>query len=182
MNKITFRSSKSKFRTFGSSEKQMAGDKTPAPSVAAAKKDKQKNSAVKKKVYKNVSDIFVDLKKQLVNQFNIDDVSVYILGTKNSRVTIQLKFGNDISKYELEKYYGYDCPVVITNADGFVENVLHRSRLIEIHGKYTVIISSSSFEAFKFDIEEIRKTIKTAFKEVKEVEQNEYRSCCRKEI
>lgn len=88
--------------------------------------------------------------------------------SKEHRLITKKIFGAEINKYQLEKYFGYDSPIILTNADGLSDNLSHRARLIERYNDYIVIISSSAFEAFKseLELEDIRSKVKAAYKEV----------------
>ena len=156
-NQISFGTSKSKFRKFD--EKKDNKSEIKVESTALAVVEKTPETPVKK----SITDIFNELRERLFNKYNVDDISVYVI-TENNECRLEYKkiYGLDINEQVLEKYYGIDCPIVHTNAEGFSDNSSHRARLIEKYGEYLIIVSSGAYECFKFDgeREEIRNTIK----------------------
>lgn len=167
MDKIKFGSHKSKVKTFSSGLSEQEPDKSPVPAAEHGKvQDRIKPI---NKIYKNTSDIFDELKHKLIKKHNIDDISVYVITLSYEyRLNIKNIYGCKIGKQELEKYYGFDSPVILTNADGFSDISSHRARFIERYDDYYMIISSSAFEAFKseLELEDIRNKVKAAYKEV----------------
>ena len=121
--------------------------------------------------YRNAAEVYEYLYSTLTLRYNIDTISVYQLSDKKStdgRLHYQKVYGTDISHYEIEKFFGYNTPFIRTNAAGFTDNRMHRARLIERFGNRLIVVSSSAYEVFKsqYDLQMIRKEIKTAFKEV----------------
>ena len=172
MDKIKFGAKKSKVKTFGdepaaSKQEQAQTQIVHVQSTSAGNSPKEQT-----KIYKNTAQVFAELKTDLTERFNIDDISVYQLSlSKEYNFVYHKIYGTDISRCALEKYYSFDQPLILTNADGFADNSSHRARLIERYGVFTVIVSSSAFEAFKqaSELEDVRKTIKSAYKEVKKL-------------
>lgn len=166
MNKIYFHSSKSKFKKFQDDiQETKKSEKVPAQAVEI----KIKSISPEKKVYKNKNQVFADLSDQLVNRYNIDSVSVYLLlRQEKGRLSFKKLYGQEISEYILEKYFGYNCPMICTNAGGMIDNISHRARLVEHIGNYMIIVSSSAYEVYrnKYDLEEIRRVVENAFTEV----------------
>ena len=158
--KISFGTSKSKFRKFDDKPSETSAEiKIDNTTTALAVVDKKAETPVKK----SISEILNDLKEQLINRYNVDDISVYLI-TSNKEYKLEYKkiYGLDISRQVLEKYYGIDCPIVHTNAEGLSDNSSHRARLVEKYGDYLIIVSSGAYECFKFknELDEIRNTIK----------------------
>ncbi len=167
MDKIKFGSNKSKVKTFSAdlSDEQQEPDK----SSIAEHDEVRDSSKPKNKIYKNASDVFDELKQKLIKKHNINDISIYVITLSyDYRLNIKNIYGCKIGKIELEKYYGFNSPVILTNADGFSDIQSHRARFIERYGDYYMIISSSAFEAFKseLELEDIRNKVKAAYKEV----------------
>ncbi len=117
--------------------------------------------------FKNREEMFKFLSNKLQNKFNIDSLSVYAvsLNSDNGRLSTKKLFGAEVGNYNVEKYAGYDCPIILTSVNGTADNSSHRARFIERFGSELVIVSSSSYEAFRNpkEFEEIRKMIKRAF-------------------
>ena len=158
--KISFGTSKSKFRKFEDKTENKPEIKIEDTKVTAlAIVDKKAETPQKK----SVSEILNDVKEQLVNHYNVDDLSIYLI-TTNQKYRLEYKkiYGLDISEQTLEKYHGINCPIIHTNAEGLSDNPSHRARLIEKYGDYLIIVSSSAYECFKFksELDEIRNTIK----------------------
>lgn len=172
MDKIKFGAKKSKVKTFGSSVSEESAAAVQPQTVNTTTRIDSLDTKAQSKIYKNTTQVFNELKSNLTERFNIDDISVYKLTfTKEYTLDIHKAFGADVSRNALEKYFGFDQPLILTNADGFADNSSHRARLIERYGIFTVIVSSSAFEAFKqaSELEEIRKEVKSAYKEVKKL-------------
>lgn len=169
---ITFGSKKSKVKKFDSSPAVSESTVSEMPVLSEAVPDVPK-TVTEAKSYKTLKEIFADMEKDLKDSHNVDAVSVYQLFFKdNSKFSYKRIYGAQIdSQSELEKYYGFDCPVILTNVDGFYNAPSHRARLIERYGIYTIIISSPAFEGFKLtnELEAIRSRIKSAYKEVKKL-------------
>ena len=177
--KIQFRSGKTKTKVFGEQKKE---PDSPDTSILFDKKTsvldrlskEERTEEHKKPAYKNIADVFRDLSEQLMIQYGIDAVSVYQRTEKNNDGKIHFRrlFGAEINKFEIEKYFGYTSPVILTNAEGFADNASHRSRLIERHsGDYLIVVSGSAYEAFRseYDLSKIRYEIAGAFKEVERI-------------
>lgn len=155
---ISFHSSKSKFRKF-EDEKTETLPEIKVESTALAVVEKKVEIPVKK----SINEVLADMRNQLVNRYNIDDISVYrITVNEKCRLEYNKIYGLAISEQTLEKYCGIDCPLIHTNANGMSDNSSHRSRLIEKYGEYLIIVSSGAYECFKFknELDEIRNTIK----------------------
>lgn len=175
--KIQFRSGKTKTKVFAQDK---SGSSNPDTSVLLFDKktavldrlsQEEQAEESRKPTYKNSADVFRDLSDRLMPQYGIDAFSVYQRTEKNNDGKIHFRrlFGAEISKFEIEKYFGYNSPVILTNAEGFTDNGSHRSRLIERHlGDYLIIVSCSAYEAFRsdYDLTKIRNEIARAFKEV----------------
>ena len=177
--KIQFRSGKTKTKVFGEQKKE---PDSPDTSILFDKKTsvldrlskEERTEEHKKPAYKNIADVFRDLSEQLMIQYGIDAVSVYQRTEKNNDGKIHFRrlFGAEINKFEIEKYFGYTSPFILTNAEGFTDNSSHRSRFIERHsGDYLIIVSGSAYEAFRsdYDLSKIRYEIAEAFKEVERI-------------
>lgn len=169
MAKITFHSSKSKFKKFQDTVQQETKKAEKAPEILI--KTKEKNISEERKIYKNKNEAFTDLFNQLVNRYNIDNISVYLSLQKENRLFFKKLYGFEISKYMLEKYFGFDCPMICTNIGGMFDNISHRARLIEHIGDYIIIVSSSAYEVYRksYDIQCIRQIIKATFTEVEKL-------------
>ena len=158
--KISFGTSKSKFRKFDDKPSETSAEiKIDNTTTALAVVDKKAETPVKK----SISEILNDLKEQLINRYNVDDISVYRITINNKyRLEYNKIYGLAIGEQTLEKYYGIDCPIVYTNAEGLSDNSSHRARLVEKYGDYLIIVSSGAYECFKFrnELDEIRNTIK----------------------
>ncbi len=126
-----------------------------------------------KKAVQSRKELFAALASQLFQRYNIDEVSIYSVSDvdERGRIYFHLLFGNEISKYVVERYIGYDCVVVSKNADGMVDNTSHRSRLIERFGNYLIVISSNSYEAYKdeYDLFSVRYIVKNEFQKLGEL-------------
>ena len=158
--KFSFGTSKSKFRKFeDKSAETLAEIKVDSTTTTLAVVDKKTETPVKK----SINEILNDLREHLINRYNVDDISVYRI-TVNEKYRLEYSkiYGLAISEPTLEKYYGIDCPIIYTNAEGLSDNSSHRARLIERYGDYLIIVSSGAYECFKFknELDEIRNTIK----------------------
>ena len=179
--KIQFRSGKTNTKVFGEQKKEPESpntsvlfDKKPSVLELLSKEGRTEEQERKKTTYKNIADVFRDLSEQLMIQYGIDAVSVYQRTEKNNDGKIHFRrlFGAEINKFEIEKYFGYTSPVILTNAEGFADNASHRSRLIERHsGDYLIVVSGSAYEAFRSEyvLSKIRYEIAGAFKEVERI-------------
>lgn len=173
MAKIQFRSGKTKTKVF---EDSRTDNKSVLPeigtiSVLADKQDRQEEQAPQKQEFRNAAEVYEYLYSKLTLKYNIDTISVYQLDEKKSadgRLHYKKIYGTDISTPEIERYFGYNCPFVKTNASGFTDNRMHRARFIELFGNRLIVVSSSAFEVFRsqYDMIKIRNEINTAFKEV----------------
>ena len=155
---ISFHSSKSKFRKFEDEKKETLPE-IKVESTALAVVEKKIETPVKK----SINEILNDLREHLINRYNVDDISVYRITINNKyRLEYNKIYGLAIGEQTLEKYYGIDCPIVYTNAEGLSDNSSHRARLVEKYGDYLIIVSSGAYECFKFrnELDEIRNTIK----------------------
>ena len=174
--KIQFKSGKTKTKVFEQVKKDLDNTDTSVlfdnkTSVLVRLAKEEPKEKTKKPSYKTVADVFRSLSEKLTMHYNIESVTVYQRTEKNSDGKIHFKrlFGAEISKYEIEKYFGYTSPVILTNAEGFTDNSSHRSRLIERYNNdYLIVISGSSYEVFRseYDLAKIRYDIAEAFKEV----------------
>lgn len=158
--KISFGTSKSKFRKFEDKSAETSAEiKIDTATTALTVVEKKEETPVKK----SINEILNDLKEHLINRYNVDDISVYRI-TVNEKYRLEYNkiYGLVISEQALEKYYGIDCPIIYTNAEGLSDNPSHRARLIQKYGDYLIIVSSSAYECFKFktELDEIRNTIK----------------------
>lgn len=170
MDKISFHAKKTKFVKFKADfhetiSKQAEEIPLPSPS-------KKIENSETTKAFKNKNEVFADLSDRLINHYNIDDISVYqLLGGKNGRLYFENIFGAEIGKLNAEKYFGYDCPMICTNAEGMTDDRSHRARFIERFGNYVIVVSSNAYEAYRIssELSEIRKIISIAFAEVKKL-------------
>ena len=130
------------------------------------RQEKKPPKILRRKRVRNAASIWNAVKKIMSEKYNIDSLSVYAVSDKNGRLNYQRIFGTEINTCELEKYCGFDSPVIITNADGFADDKSQRARLIERYGDCTVIAAGTNFETFKSDTESIRTMIRKAYEEV----------------
>ena len=161
MEEIKFRASKSKSKAF-----EEKTEKIKTKKEKPVRQEKKPPKLFRRKRVRNAASIWNAVKKVLSEKYNIDSLSVYAVSDKNGRLNYQRIFGTEINTCELEKYCGFDNPVIITNADGFADNKSQRARLIERYGDCTVIASGTNFETFKSDTESIRTMIRKAYEEV----------------
>ena len=161
MEEIKFRASKSKSKAF-----EEKTEKIKTKKEKPVRQEKKPPKILRRKRVRNAASIWNAVKKVLSEKYNIDSLSVYAVSDKNGRLNYQRIFGTEINTCELEKYCGYDSPVIITNADGFADDKSQRARLIERYGDCTVIAAGTNFETFKSDTESIRTMIRKAYEEV----------------
>ena len=161
MEEIKFRASKSKSKAF--EEKTV---KIKTKKEKPVRKEKKPPKLFRRKRVRNAASIWNAVKKIVSEKYNIDSLSVYAVSDKNGRLNYQRIFGTEINTCELEKYCGFDSPVIITNADGFADDKSQRARLIERYGDCTVIAAGTNFETFKSDTGSIRTMIRKAYEEV----------------
>ena len=179
MAKIQFRSGKTKVKVFEKEKADSAEQKSsvlsdpeeviPFPDEKPKQKEKPQESA--KPEYRNETEVFEYLYSKLTMQYNIDTISVYQFSDKKStdgRLHYRKIYSTELSKYEVEKFFGYSTPFIRTNATGFTDNRMHRARFIERFDDRLIVLSSSAYEVFRseYDLQMIRYEIKTAFKEV----------------
>ena len=177
MAKIQFRSDKTKTKVFEA--ENSTENKTPVlfdtksvvlDRIATEEKEEQKQQS--KRTYRNLNELFKSLSDRLTLKYNIDCISVYQAEDKNDgegRLIFKKLFGADINIYDLEKYYGFSSPAIITNSSGFMHNTMHMSRYIEKFDNRLIIVSGSAYETFRseYELQRIRDKIRDAFKEVK---------------
>ena len=161
MEEIKFRASKSKSKAF-----EEKTEKIKTKKEKPVRQEKKPPKILRRKRVRNAASIWNAVKKVLSEKYNIDSLSVYAVSDKNGRLNYQRIFGTEINTCELEKYCGFDSPVIITNADGFADDKSQRARLIERYGDCTVIAAGTNFETFKSDTESIRTMIRKAYEEV----------------
>ena len=161
MEEIKFRASKSKSKAL-----EEKTEKIKTKKEKPVRQEKKPPKIFRRKRIRNAASIWNALKKVLSEKYNIDSLSVYAVSDKNGRLNYQRIFGTEINTCELEKYCGFDSPVIITNADGFADDKSQRARLIERYGDCTVIAAGTNFETFKSDTESIRTMIRKAYEEV----------------
>ena len=161
MEEIKFRASKSKSKAF-----EEKTEKIKTKKEKPVRQEKKPPKIFRRKRIRNAASIWNAVKKVLSEKYNIDSLSVYAVSEKNGRINYQRIFGTEINTCELEKYCGFDSPVIITNADGFADDKSQRARLIERYGDCTVIAAGTNFETFKSDTESIRTMIRKAYEEV----------------
>ena len=161
MEEIKFRASKSKSKAF-----EEKTEKIKTKKEKPVRQEKKPPKILRRKRVRNAASIWNAVKKVLSEKYNIDSLSVYAVSDKSGRLNYQRIFGTEINTCELEKYCGYDSPVIITNADGFADDKSQRARLIERYGDCTVIAAGTNFETFKSDTESIRTMIRKAYEEV----------------
>ena len=161
MEEIKFRASKSKSKAF-----EEKTEKIKTKKEKPVRQEKKPPKILRRKRVRNAASIWNAVKKVLSEKYNIDSLSVYAVSDKSGRLNYQRIFGTEINTCELEKYCGYDSPVIITNADGFADDKSKRARLIERYGDCTVIAAGTNFETFKSDTESIRTMIRKAYEEV----------------
>ena len=161
MEEIKFRASKSKSKAF-----EEKTEKIKTKKEKPVRQEKKPPKILRRKRVRNAASIWNAVKKIVSEKYNIDSLSVYAVSDKNGRLNYQRIFGTEINTCELEKYCGFDSPVIITNADGFADDKSQRARLIERYGDCTVIASGTNFETFKSDTESIRTMIRKAYEEV----------------
>ena len=161
MEEIKFRASKSKSKAF-----EEKTEKIKTKKEKPVRQEKKPPKIFRRKRIRNAASIWNAVKKVLSEKYNIDSLSVYAVSDKNGRLNYQRIFGTEINTCELEKYCGFDSPVIITNADGFADDKSQRARLIERYGDCTVIAAGTNFETFKSDTESIRTMIRKAYEEV----------------
>ena len=164
MEEIRFRASKSKFKAFEEKE-----EKPKVKKEKPVKEIKKPRNIFRRRKIKNAASVWNAAKSVLNEKYNIDSLSVYVITEKNGKMNYDRVFGTEIIVCELEKYCGFDSPVILTNADGFADEKTHRARLIEVYGDYTVIAAGTNFETFKFDSCSIRNIIRKAYKEVEKL-------------
>ena len=161
MEEIKFRASKSKSKAF-----EEKTEKIKTKKEKPVRQEKKPPKIFRRKRIRNAASIWNAVKKIMSEKYNIDSLSVYAVSDKNGRLNYQRIFGTEINTCELEKYCGFDSPVIITNADGFADDKSQRARLIERYGDCTVIAAGTNFETFKSDTESIRTMIRKAYEEV----------------
>ena len=161
MEEIKFRASKSKSKAF-----EEKTEKIKTKKEKPVRQEKKPPKILRRKRVRNAASIWNAVKKIMSEKYNIDSLSVYAVSEKNGRINYQRIFGTEINTCELEKYCGFDSPVIITNADGFADDKSQRARLIERYGDCTVIAAGTNFETFKSDTESIRTMIRKAYEEV----------------
>ena len=161
MEEIKFRASKSKSKAF-----EEKTEKIKTKKEKPVRQEKKPPKILRRKRVRNAASIWNAVKKIMSEKYNIDSLSVYAVSDKNGRLNYQSIFGTEINTCELEKYCGFDSPVIITNADGFADDKSRRARLIERYGDCTVIAAGTNFETFKSDTESIRNMIRKAYEEV----------------
>ena len=161
MEEIKFRASKSKSKAF-----EEKTEKIKTKKEKPVRQEKKPPKLFRRKRVRNAASIWNAVKKIMSEKYNIDSLSVYAVSDKNSRLNYHRIFGTEINTCELEKYCGFDSPVIITNADGFADDKSQRARLIERYGDCTVIAAGTNFETFKSDTESIRTMIRKAYEEV----------------
>ena len=161
MEEIKFRASKSKSKAF-----EEKTEKIKTKKEKPVRQEKKPPKIFRRKKVRNAASIWNAVKKVLSEKYNIDSLSVYAVSEKKGGINYQRIFGTEINTCELEKYCGYDCPVIITNADGFADDKSRRARLIERYGDCTVIAAGTNFETFKSDTKSIRTMIRKAYEEV----------------
>ena len=174
MGKIQFKSGKTKTKVFeGSNTKKAVLPITEKVDPWADIEEEEKHVRIseEKPQYKNAAEVYEYLYSKLTLKYNIDTISVYQLSDKKStdgRLHYHKVYGTDISPYEIEKFFGYDSPLIRTNAAGFTDNRMHRARLIERFGNRLIVVSSSAYEVFRseYDLQMIRNEMRSAFKEV----------------
>lgn len=161
MEEIKFRASKSKSKAF-----EEKTEKIKTKKEKPVRQEKKPPKILRRKRVRNAASIWNAVKKIMSEKYNIDSLSVYAVSDKNGRLNYQRIFGTEINTCELEKYCGFDSPVIITNADGFADDKSQRARLIERYGDCTVIAAGTNFETFKSDTRSIRTMIRKAYEEV----------------
>ena len=161
MEEIKFRASKSKSKAF-----EEKTEKIKTKKEKPVRQEKKPPKILRRKRVRNAASIWNAVKKIMSEKYNIDSLSVYAVSDKSGRLNYQRIFGTEINTCELEKYCGFDSPVIITNADGFADDKSRRARLIERYGDCTVIAAGTNFETFKSDTESIRTMIRKAYEEV----------------
>lgn len=161
MEEIKFRASKSKSKAF-----EEKTEKIKTKKEKPVRQEKKPPKILRRKRVRNAASIWNAVKKIMSEKYNIDSLSVYAVSDKNGRLNYQRIFGTEINTCELEKYCGFDSPVIITNADGFADDKSQRARLIERYGDCTVIAAGTNFETFKSDTGSIRTMIRKAYEEV----------------
>ena len=161
MEEIKFRASKSKSKAF-----EEKTEKIKTKKEKPVRQEKKPPKILRRKRVRNAASIWNAVKKIMSEKYNIDSLSVYAVSDKSGRLNYQRIFGTEINTCELEKYCGFDSPVIITNADGFADDKSQRARLIERYGDCTVIAAGTNFETFKSDTESIRTMIRKAYEEV----------------
>ena len=134
MEEIKFRASKSKSKAFEEkTEKIKTKKEKPVRQEKKLPKNFHRRAAGPITRVRNTVSIWNSLKKVLSEKYNIDSLSIYAVSDKNGRLNYQRIFGTEINTCELEKYCGYDSPVIITNADCFADDKSRRARLIEMY-------------------------------------------------
>ena len=161
MEEIKFRASKSKSKAL-----EEKTEKIKTKKEKPVRQEKKPPKILRRKRVRNAASIWNAVKKIMSEKYNIDSLSVYAVSDKNGRLNYQRIFGTEINTCELEKYCGFDSPVIITNADGFADDKSQRARLIERYGDCTVIAAGTNFETFKSDTKSIRTMIRKAYEEV----------------
>ena len=161
MEEIKFRASKSKSKALGEKTEKIKTKKEKP-----VRQEKKPPEILRRKRVRNAASIWNAVKKIMSEKYNIDSLSVYAVSDKNGRLNYQRIFGTEINTCELEKYCGFDSPVIITNADGFADDKSQRARLIERYDSNIVIAAGTNFETFKSDTEGIRTMIRKAYEEV----------------
>ena len=161
MEEIKFRASKSKSKAL-----EEKTEKIKTKKEKPVRQEKKPPKIFRRKRIRNAASIWNAVKKVLSEKYNIDSLSVYAVSEKKGGINYQRIFGTEINTCELEKYCGFDSPVIITNADGFADDKSQRARLIERYGDCTVIAAGTNFETFKSDTESIRTMIRKAYEEV----------------
>ena len=161
MEEIKFRASKSKSKAL-----EEKTEKIKTKKEKPVRQEKKPPKILRRKRVRNAASIWNAVKMIMSEKYNIDSLSIYAVSDKNGRLNYQRIFGTEINTCELEKYCGFDSPVIITNADGFADDKSQRARLIERYGDCTVIAAGTNFETFKSDTESIRTMIRKAYEEV----------------
>ena len=161
MEEIKFRASKSKSKAF-----EEKTEKIKTKKEKPVRQEKKPPKILRRKRVRNAASIWNAVKMIMSEKYNIDSLSIYAVSDKNGRLNYQRIFGTEINTCELEKYCGFDSPVIITNADGFADDKSQRARLIERYDSNIVIAAGTNFETFKSDTESIRTMIRKAYEEV----------------
>ena len=100
--KISFGTSKSKFRKFEDKSAETSAEITvDSTTTTLAVVDKKTETPVKK----SINEILNDLREHLINRYNVDDISVYRITINNKyRLEYNKIYGLAIGEQTLEKY------------------------------------------------------------------------------